>query len=266
MPVDDHRAHTALARLLPTAGRWSELVDVYSEHAERVDSDERVVLLVQAAQLYEGQLNNPDEAIAAYVEVLQIDPGHHEALIRLDRLYSDAGRSSELLDILERELQTEIDDARRAQLEFRRGHLLADELGESLQAVQAFETVLSLQADHSGARSALEALVDDVDAGVEAARILLPVFEADGEWGRVRDLIRAALEEDGSVEHQIKQLTRLAEIEEVRLDDPRAAFTSLSEAYQLSEGEDGLGLEVERLGLQLEAYAELAELWSGWLR
>ncbi|MBI5496532.1 MAG: tetratricopeptide repeat protein [Deltaproteobacteria bacterium] len=60
----------------------------------------RAARALELARLQEGPGNDPEKAVAAYVEVLQADPGSAVALHALERLYARLNRHEELITVL----------------------------------------------------------------------------------------------------------------------------------------------------------------------
>ena len=72
-------------RSIARTGRWDDLIGVFRRRIELTDdADEREALYAQMAHVYEEKLGRPDDAIAAYSEVLALDPTSQVALAALD--------------------------------------------------------------------------------------------------------------------------------------------------------------------------------------
>ncbi len=258
---DDLRAHVALERLHTGAGNWERLVEVQLDHAEHLeDAGARIALLFSAAGTYENALERPDDAVMVYRQVLDLDPENRDALAHLDRLYEMMEQPLELLEILDRERELARDDAERNGFEFRMGALQRDHIGDLMRAVECFQAVIGRAPKHAEARAALEGLLAEPEVRLPAARILVPLYEKDGEWVKLRDTLRLTLEELAGPDEQVQTLERIALIEEAQLDDPAMAFGSLAEAYRISEADPRLEAELKRLAALLGDYAAFADL------
>ncbi|HVW27318.1 MAG TPA: hypothetical protein VHC69_18265, partial [Polyangiaceae bacterium] len=89
-------------RLLERAKEYRILVD--SLEAEARASNDRataIALRLRAAEVYRDQLAMPERAVEAYAAVLAQDPDHLGALLALEPLYAELGRSAELAQCLE---------------------------------------------------------------------------------------------------------------------------------------------------------------------
>lgn len=258
----DLRAHAALERLYAQQDNHAELVEVLTDHADQVDDAEaQSSLLIRAAQTYEVGLEQPAQAVDLYRQVLDIKADDPETLGNLDRLLSDLDRPVELLEVLEAERDLAEDDAARTPFDHRIGMLLRDALGESERAVEAFKTVLDRDPAHAPARAALEGMLDDPAVRLDASTILTPLYANDGAWAPLRDTLQRVLD-DHEPDAQVAALERIAQIEAQHLDNPRAAFDALREAWRRGEGPARLEPELERLADSQSAHADLADLYA----
>ncbi len=259
---DRLEAHSALERLYAAMGEEESLVAVLLDHAAQVeDLDEKKRLLFQAAEAEEGPLANPEEAVRIYREILEIWPENTDALGRLDQLLVQLEQSSDLLDVLERELELAEDDEARNRFESRMAELLIAE-GDLSRAVRCCEAVLNRDPLNAEARRLLESLLESPEVHLDAAHLLDPVYEMQEEWGLLRDLLHSTVDEISEADQQVAVLKRVAGIEENRLSDLSAAFQSLSQAYRISGADLELERELERLTAELGTHAELADLMS----
>ncbi len=258
----DLRAHAALERLYATVGQYEPMVQVLRDHAEQVEDDveRRKTLLGRAAGTLEYALAQPEEAVAVYREVAELDGTDAAAWGHLDRLYLSLERWIDLLDVLEREGTLAADDAERNQFEFRAGLLFRDHLGEPARAVESFRLVLERDGTHGEARTALESMLDDPEVRLTAARILNPLYEAAEAWSSLRRTLRGTLQDIDDLEERIETLQRVALIEEGYLGQSGAAFDSLAEAYRMSGASAELEAELARLADELDHHAAFADL------
>ncbi|MEE2787852.1 MAG: tetratricopeptide repeat protein [Myxococcota bacterium] len=263
VPAEDGRVHDALARLYTMTENWHALVGVLVDQAERsTDAPEKIELLLKAAETYEGMLDEPEQAVVLYEEILELDDTHIEVLQRLDRLYETAGRAVDLLDILSRELASASRDDDRVRLELRRASLLVNEMEDEAAAVVAYQNVLKIDAHHEVARAGLRAMAEGADVRPSIVATLRPLYEVDGDWQSVVDLLALDVDDTDVIDDAVARSMELAELKEQRLADANGAFELVAQAYRMSDGDEEVGLELERLALGLERYGELVELWS----
>ena len=89
---DDRDAFLALERLLSSAARSAELVDVLEKHLEiATDAGERKAIAKRIAVLYEDALKQREQAVRAWETVLEIDASDGDALESLAQLHPAGG-------------------------------------------------------------------------------------------------------------------------------------------------------------------------------
>ncbi len=256
-------AYVALERLHATAAEFSQLVEVLLEHAQRLEPEEKQKrLLFRAAATYEDGLDQAEEAIAVYRQILEMDASDRNALGHLDRLYEQLERPEDLLEILERECQLAEQLNERNTYEYRMAMLLISSTEDLPQAVERLSVILELDPKHKPSREALEALLQEPEVRLRAAHLLIPLYESDQAWLSLRDTLRGTLEDLEEPQIRVETLCRIATIEREPLDEALAAFSSLSEAYQESLADEEIEAELERLAEFLEAEADLADLFA----
>jgi tetratricopeptide (TPR) repeat protein len=260
----DLRAHEALERLFGQTHAYDDLVEVLLDHAERLeDAPARArALQFAAASTLEVALERPADAVDVLQQLLQDNADDRDALSELDRLYGVLEQPIELLDVLERRLALAESDDERDVLGLRIGALQRDALEALPQAVAAFEAVLLRTANQADARIALEGLADEDEVRLEVARILVPVYEANGAWAVLRDILVGTLVDLDAPDVRLETRRRIASIEERQLSDKAAAFQTLAEAYRETEADQALERELERLAADLEAWRALADLFA----
>jgi tetratricopeptide (TPR) repeat protein len=257
----DLRAHEALERLYPAVERWSELVAILLDHAERsADVAKKKALSLKAASVTEEQLGRPAEAVQIHRDVLELDPDDTTALAALDRLYGALEAWVDLLEVLERERELATDTGSRDAFEYRIGELLRTHLGEPERSISAFRAVLGRTPGHDPARRSLEALLSVPEVRLTAARILLPIYERAGDWAVLRDVLLGTLQDLDEPAERVATLVRVSELEEQRLEDPAAALIALAEAWRQGEARAEFEPELVRLASLVGAWEALVEL------
>ena len=106
----------------------------------------------------------------------------------LDVLYRELERLGAYVDMLRRRIELDVDEAELIDLKFRLGRTLEKHTQRSRGALENYREILFLDAQHDGAREALEALLDNADLRAEAAAILEDIYEERGDWPK---LVRA---------------------------------------------------------------------------
>ncbi len=260
----DTRALSGLERLYERQQQWRELIEVLRRRAALETSvDMRRELLLRVARLFEEELEDPEEALEAYVQVNDEAGPDVGALASLARLYERSERWSDLLDTLEMQEPLVEDERERAQMLFRMGDLLGNELDEPERAVDRLGETLRIDSGHSAARASLEALLDG-PAKLEVIEILKPICEAEGDYERLLKFAEVRAEESDDPLQRAEVLREAAEVAEVGLEDPQRAFELLGHAFRDAASSPDLPRlveDLERLSSQVDGFARLVDLY-----
>lgn len=236
---DDEAAFLSLKELYTNAERWTDLQELYRVRiAQTVDAEAKLDLLLQVCFLFEELTDDPAQAMLAYAQVLELDPGHIASRRSLDRLYVRTGKHKELADLLLGDLDvgaSGADTDERAQVHGRLGGLYETELGEPPRALDHYRTALELEPAAGGraseaARLGLERLLSEPATRQDAAQVLATVYEQYGSDADVARMHEVQLEVADNPGTRIEFLGRIADLHE-RLGDAESAFSARSRAF-----------------------------------
>lgn len=168
----------ALYRIYALGGRWRDLIEVLRSEADQtMDRWRRITLLTEIAGVQERRLEDGDEALATYLEVLGHAPGYQPALMAAGRLLAARGEHERLVAIHRQELTNSEDPQHRAWLLCKIGRILLDDLDRPAEAAEALHEAHHL---HEGS-AALDQLLtlyqrrgDDVQLAELLTRKPLP--------------------------------------------------------------------------------------------
>ena len=144
MALDPRR--TRALEALVEAARASGNDDAVVRHTQALlavtdDPRTKLGLLEHVATIHSERRNDPQRAIAAYLEALKIWPDERSIMHRLLELYTDTKQWKQSVQLLGR-LATLADDATRAPYFVAAGNILAEELHARAEAIEAFEQAL----------------------------------------------------------------------------------------------------------------------------
>ncbi|HSU39571.1 MAG TPA: hypothetical protein VLJ38_08385, partial [Polyangiaceae bacterium] len=180
---DNETALGALEGLYRRAGRFRELLEVQNRKLElAADAVERKRIRYEVAKLYEKELGDVASAIETHQAVLEEDPADEGALAALDGLYERSGQWEPYVEVLRKRIELSSDDRLLVDLKFRLARALYDYLGDAAGALENYREILFLDAEHEGARTALEGMLAERALSGEAASILEGIYEARGDW------------------------------------------------------------------------------------
>lgn len=263
---EDGVALDALERLYLSQGDYAGLIEILTRRLElTADPQARRDLHWRIAGLTERELKDPADAIATYHALLDERPDDQPALEALARLYEQAQRPADLLEILEKQLALAQKPAQRIALRMRIAGLL-EGFRRLDQALERYREVLEEDAAHAGARAGLEKLLDDEDLRLRAAEVLEPHYQRAGEIDKLVRIAELWAEHAPDPRERIARLGHIAELREQGAE-AGGAFDALARAARVAVGEPDLPSILDRLekaaaqaGLRAELVALYREL------
>jgi len=226
----------ALSRVYRKLGAHRDLARTLTRLAEVAPAAAaRKELLLEVAKIMADQLSDRDGAVEAYRKILAVDPEDPNALRLLGKLLNTAERWDELAEVLAREVgladKTPSLAADAAELRFRLGRIRQQRLADPDGALLAFREVLQKMPRHPGALSALEELARGSGASaIEAATVLEPVYEAEGEHQKLVETLEARAGNETQPVARAALLRRVAGVYGTSMRNPELAFVAASRA------------------------------------
>lgn len=222
----DAGALEALERLYARAGSHRKLIEVIRSREQiSDDSAQRQQLLEKAARVLEIDLQEQEEAIAAWRVVYEEFGPVASALQALRRLLGKAEKWAELAEILEAELGVCDGTPERVGLYVEIGALRRDKLADLPSAFEAYRQALTLDSTAGGARTALAELLDDAEARREAAEILRPLLESENDVPALVRVLKILAETSDVAAERLDLLSQAVDLLEGQSADPGAALT-----------------------------------------
>ncbi|MEI7893108.1 MAG: tetratricopeptide repeat protein, partial [Myxococcales bacterium] len=212
-------ALTALERLGQQAAHEGLIADLlepfyrhHGDHAKLIgvhevqirlapDSDRRVELLHQVAQLHEDAAGNLSAAFDTYARALAEDPAGESARAQLDRVAREAGRLQDLAQVLQQQATRVQESGLAAELFTASAQVYEVDLGEVDTAIGLHRKVLELDAANLAAAEALERLL----RGAERYQELSAILQRKSEILVEVDLRKEALFQAASIEEDMLQ-------------------------------------------------------------
>ena len=261
-------AYDALEALLRARSASEELVTLYRRRVDvTFNQREQKELLSRIIEISAGVLGDRETAVQTAEELLDLIPDDVATIELLARMYEEGDTvldREKLEEILGRWAELCGDAARARALKVRRAALRMQYLGDAFGAVDMLGQVLGADPDDEEARRLLEELLSISEVQLQACALLEPIYERMGHHeGRIRVLQvrRSQAEAIGSVDEAVAHLVEIARLREQELGDPHGAFDASREAYLMDPRRFDTRQEVERLGLELRRFGELADLW-----
>jgi tetratricopeptide (TPR) repeat protein len=154
---DDASAHAVLRDLYRQLGEFNPLALLLEAQVSRAAGSSEAPIRLELASLYEGPLAKPGEALRHLRRVLEIAPGHAEALGRACALAERLGDADAQSALLAEAAARTASPRERAALLTRRAQVLAGPLARADEALAAFEEALRLDPRSDAALGGLRA-------------------------------------------------------------------------------------------------------------
>ena len=256
-------AISALERLYRETGRFQELLGIYEKKRDLTDEPaERKQILYAIAELYEGELRDPPQAIATYCQVLDDEPMDAQALAALDKLYREQQQWESYVDVLRKRIELEHSDTALVDLKLRLGTTLEKHLGDPAGALENYREILLLDPGNDAARMALEALLENEDLRAEAAAILQEIYEARGDWEKLIQALEILAAAEADVATRVSLLRKVARTAAENLNDLGRAFDAQARALKDDPSHAETRAELEALAAQAGAWDRLDGIFS----
>lgn len=252
----------AIERLYTQMGRFKDLLQILEKRRGIAASvEEENQILVHIARVWEEALNDRDQAIAVYRQVLDARGDDPEILRALQRLYEDAGRWSDLLEMVERQRMLASPGTPEArELAFRVAQICQTRLGDLGRAVEGYRAILEEDPGFQPAVDALEPALTDPEHRAAVAGLLAGIFEQREDWQNLVRVTEVLVEVADLADEKIGHLRRIAEIQVQRLGQPERAFETHQRALRLSPQDEQVLADLEQLASVLDAWPAVAKL------
>src|SRR6478736_1248054 len=260
---DNQIALGALERLYRQTQRWRDLLDVYEKKRELANEpEERKRILYEIAKLYEVQIGDPKAAIETFQAVLEDDPADSATLAALDALYQKTKSWEPYAEVLRRRIELEGDENVLVDLKFRLAETELEYLGDEAGALANYREILLINADHEGARLALEGMLKSESLSGEAAAILEAIYETRGDWEKLIGTLEILAASDSQVERRVFLLRKIAATSANQLGSLDRALDAQARALKEDPAQGETLLELEQLAGQAGAWDKLRTIYN----
>jgi len=241
---NDLEASEALESILAERADWTELARLLERRLEHGGREHDVVdLLLRLATIRENVFGDPQGALAALDRARDHAPESRRVLAELRRLYHQLGRSQELMETLEVELDSAA-DGEAIPICLDAGQTLWRELDLPEEAARWYERVRDRDPSCREALLALRAIYD----GLGEDEGLLPI-------------LTALVEQAGADDERLALLTELARRAE-RAGRPQLAIEHYETARRVAPERDELRLALRRVAATHGLWERLLESWQ----
>lgn len=241
----DPELEPARAARIAALGRANDFAGLASALEERLgrlrDKAEQARAATELGELYEERLGDRARALASYERAIEAVPLHRAALDARERLLTDAKKSQELADALQREHAASEDEFERVQAALRAALVATDQAG--VHALAAFRPVFTAVPDHVGALVAVEGAYRAAEDGAGLAatyeRMVAAVKDRRAQLAILAELAAARAGEGGDAAAIHRRILSLAP------DDPTAIEELAAEAERQGDVETQLAMHAK---------------------
>jgi len=264
--TSDEKALASLERLYEAEGRHRDLVDVLKKReVVSSDADERKRAMVKGAEMLAGPLMDVGEATLAWRAVLDAFGADRKAHAALASLYEKGDRHQDLAEVIEADLLLSDEPADRIGLYRRLGDVRRTQLSDLEGALEAYKLALEIEPSDPPTRAALEAMLELPDARKNAAELLHPLYEADGDAEKLLKVLDIESEVAESPGEKIDRLEKALATAEGPLGAPLRAYDYARRVFKEAVGDESIGRQketLERLTATTERWADTMALYK----
>ncbi|MCA9562665.1 MAG: tetratricopeptide repeat protein, partial [Myxococcales bacterium] len=186
-------------------------VSVQAEKANLLEGEEQVELFRAVGRAQLSELSQPEAAAESFSSLLIASPGDAEALSRLESIYRQLGKWTELVDVLGQRLEYTSEESEEKEIRYSTAQVYEDYLGDTESAIVTYRDVLDGDPSDGVALNALER-----------------IYERDAKWPELAGILERQAEVAESDEWQDDITLRLAILRQAELDDVAGAVTLYS--------------------------------------
>ncbi|MDP9000178.1 MAG: tetratricopeptide repeat protein, partial [Myxococcota bacterium] len=226
------------------------------------DGKEREALYGTMARIYDEQLGRPDEAMAAYQKVLELEAGSWNALKALDDLFTRRQMWGELSDNLDAQLALAATDEEQITLMLRVAALREENMGLVDVAIEGYRQVLERAPTNADAVAALERLGKIPKYELTIADLLEPLYRHIGDWRSLIDAHEVQVRRSDDVARRVELLHQIAQLYADAAGDVGSAFATLARALNEDPANETTQLQLDRVARATGRFADLAHVFD----
>ncbi len=263
LDAGNDEALAALEQLFSRTRRWSDLIAVQQRRIDQTgDAAAREALYIHIAEIHDQQLSQPDEAVAAYRKVLEVDPSSQRALSALDQLFSRQKMWGELAENLDAQLALAQSDEAQVGFMLRLAALRETELAQVDAAIEGYRAVLERDATNATALAALERLGREPAYEVTIADLLEPLYRQLGDYQKLIGAHEVQVRRSEDPSRRVELLHQIAQLHEEAAGDQNAAFATYARALKEEPANETTQLALDRVARATGRFVDLAQVFQ----
>jgi tetratricopeptide (TPR) repeat protein len=189
----------AARRLALKANRAERALELLQSEGERTsDVNRSLSLLLEAAEIYQEQLQDEDSARLVYESVLKRAPGHEVATTRLQAIYRATEDWPGVVELMEKQALAVDDVQGKVDLLRAAGHAAEDKLGDFPLAIRMYRKILEFTPQDQGILTRLGPLLlrhSDFELALSVYQSLIALSTSPAVLGNAYRTVGLILEE-----------------------------------------------------------------------
>ncbi|MGZ3473895.1 MAG: tetratricopeptide repeat protein [Polyangiales bacterium] len=246
--LDPHnvRVIRQVASLYKKAGNYDQYGSTLTNALEIATSEkDRKEISVELGELLERQKKEVDQAVVYYKRALDVDPTFQPAIDALENIYNQRGATRDVVDMLERKVQSRADATELNPTRVKLAGLYVNQLNDLNRAGELYRD--ALEGDPSN---------------IAAMRGLKVVYQQTMDWQRLHALLEQELEAVQTERERVAVLRELAAVLEDHFIKPELAAQRLEQALEIDPNDDEAYRAVERNYSKLRRFQDLVAAYD----
>ncbi|MCK5799220.1 MAG: tetratricopeptide repeat protein, partial [Deltaproteobacteria bacterium] len=220
------------------------LAKILDRQLERANDTTRAALLDELGSLYDVKhLNNEEQALRYYGELLRLQPHHQEALAVVRRHAERADDPRAVAVLLSRAAEADDNPETRSELHREIARIAENQLGDLDFAIGQWRQLLAIYPEQGEIRSELKRLLREA-----------------GRWSELEALLISDVSRHTSETERVRLYLELADLTTEELKNPRSAAAHLRNAQKLAPHDDVVLAKLASLHKELGQWRDLATI------
>ena len=246
----DANALSSLEVLYETTERFTDLVDVLEKRIKLAEDIGEQRALLEKVGRVQRELGDDQRAIAAFNQLLELSPGHNDALQALRELYEDRGESELLAGVLTQLIDGEsMGESGLLEAHRRLGELYGDVLGKPEEAIEHWRWVVQLNPADDAALDQLERHYIDQSL-----------------WPEAVDTLERKVQTATDPVDRLDLLYRISELWQTQVKDSTKAAAAYERILEQEPSSDQAYLALEEIYRSEASWDRLIEIYLGRLQ
>lgn len=228
-----------------SAKRWSDYIRTLVAKAELVQQpEEKVALYAQAGEEYITRSSNQAEAIKCFEQVLEFDPNHAEAMVKLREMYEKRRDWESLIGVMKRQAEL-MDPMDQPLMYVEMAELATQRLRKPEICIELWELVRETDPENPNAIEQLTAL-----------------YERARQWEPLADVLEKKVESISDEKELAQALQKLGMLYADKIGDDEGAMRAFQQLLALDPNDRRAQEQLKKRYIALQRWDELEDFYA----